>query len=68
MKKAMVFAALLVLTVVASADKLKNLYKVTHLSTTEFVVTCQNGGDPTFKHLTPTSVLMSCGTEGPDKQ
>lgn len=67
MRKGVVLACLLVAASAVSADKPKNLYKVTHLSSTEMVITCQNGGDPTFKHLTPTSVLMSCGTVGSEQ-
>jgi len=48
-------------TAYAQTPKLKYMYKLTHLSVTEAVITCQNGGDPTFKHLTPTAVMVSCG-------
>lgn len=68
MRKVIVLGCLLGIGIGAGAATVKSLYKVTRLTVTEFIVTCQNGGDPTFKHLTPTSVLMSCGTVGPDKQ
>jgi len=42
-------------------DKPKNVYKLTHLSANEAIVTCQNGADPTIKNITPNALLVSCG-------
>jgi hypothetical protein len=60
MKKT-ILASLLLASAVYANDKPKNVYKLTHLSASEAIVTCQNGADPTFKNLTGNAVLVSCG-------
>ena len=62
MKKT-ILASLLLASAVYANDKPKNVYKLTHLSTSDAIVTCQNGADPTFKHLTNNAVVVSCGAE-----
>jgi hypothetical protein len=49
--------------VFAQTEKPKNIYKLTHLSRSEAIVTCQNGADPTFKRLTGNAVMISCGAD-----
>lgn len=46
---------------VASQQKVKNVYKLTHVSTTDAILTCQNGNVPTFKQLTNNAIMVSCG-------
>lgn len=60
MKKA-ILAGLVLATAVYANDKPKNVYKVTKLTTSEVILTCQNGADPTFKNLTGNAVMLSCG-------
>jgi len=64
-KQAMVLGMILASAVSASPQqkqvKPKNVYKLVPLSTSEAIITCQNGGDPTFKHLTNNTVMISCG-------
>jgi hypothetical protein len=52
----------LLAAVAAFADsKPKNVYKLTHLSTSEAIVTCQNGADPTIRKVSANALLVSCG-------
>lgn len=60
MKKT-ILASLFLATVVLANDKPKNIYKLTHLSASEAILTCQNGADPTFKRLTGNAMMVSCG-------
>jgi hypothetical protein len=55
-------ATLLLLGTGYAADKPKNIYKVTHLSTTEVGISCLNGADPTGRKFGDV-VIMSCGKE-----
>ena len=60
------FGAVVILSLIAvsahAQQKPKNVYKVTHLSTSEAIITCQNGVQPTFKPLTKGAVIVSCAT------
>lgn len=46
---------------IAGPTKSKTAYKIVKLSPSEAIVTCQNGADPTYKLVTSTSMLVSCG-------
>ena len=58
-----VFTLLVATVAVFAGDKPKNVYKLTHLSTSEAIVTCQNGADPTIRKVSATALLVSCGAE-----
>lgn len=45
----------------AQSQKPKNVYKLTKLSTSEAIVTCQNGADPAIKRVSGDSIIVSCG-------
>ena len=62
MKKT-ILASLLFATAIYANDKPRNIYKLTHLSSSEAIITCQNGADPTFKNLTGNAVMVSCGAD-----
>lgn len=62
--KRSILAVLLLAVAANAADspaKPKKVYKVTGLSATEALITCQNGADPTFKNVTGNVVVVSCG-------
>jgi len=54
---------LLVVIAASANDKPKNVYKLTHLSTSEALITCQNGADPTIKSVSRNVIVVSCGAE-----
>jgi hypothetical protein len=60
-KKTILASLLFTAVCYAQSSKPKNVYKLTHLSPSEAIITCQNGADPTFKNLTGNAVMVSCG-------
>lgn len=65
MKKVIAVSLLLVASTVAAQTvvKIKNVYKLTHLSPSEAIVTCLNGAEPTFKKLATSTVMLSCSAQ-----
>jgi hypothetical protein len=61
MIKKTIFAALILTSAVYAQEKPKRVYKLVNLSPSEFIVTCANGGDPTQRRLTNSTIVISCG-------
>lgn len=59
--KIIIVAACLV-SVMYGAERIKAMYKITRLSTTEVGISCTNGADPTGTKFGDTTII-SCGKE-----
>ena len=58
------YAGITLLLMIGSAaiasERAKNVYKTTHLSTTQVGISCQNGADPTGRKIGDL-LIISCG-------
>jgi hypothetical protein len=63
MRGRILIAVLLLVTAAMAADKVKSLYKVSHISPSVVGISCPgNDGDPTVIQNVSGVLLVSCGT------